>query len=275
MSVVGVMVPAAKVARSSAKHLLALLLFLSIRATAALITVVAVRLLGKCGVARVPRLPVQPREEVLGRLRGRGSRGGGVCRPFFAGRRLAPPPISPRALGPRVLLNSFLPLSVVGRVKGDVWFLATNIRVTCRGMEDVVLTLAQRTKYTAVEIILYTIHTVAVGKASSATCDFQNCLAAGMITHVVIGVVEMATYILTELFHGLLLLEEGGEGREGGRGGVGEVLPGDPRTAGLSRPVPFQSQQHLERRREPVLLLGHYPVQLLSGDRNQQNLIIN
>ena len=69
--------------------------------------------------------------------------------------------------------------------------------------------------------------------------------------------------VLTELFHYLLLFEERGEGRERGGGRVRKILPRDTRAARLPTLVPFQSQQDLERGRKPVLLLGHYPVQLM------------
>ena len=68
---------------------------------------------------------------------------------------------------------------------------------------------------------------------------------------------------LTELFHYLLLFKERGEGRERGGGRVKKILPRDTRAARLPTLVPFQSQQDLERARKPVLLLGHYPVQLM------------
>ena len=65
---------------------------------------------------------------------------------------------------------------------------------------------------------------------------------------------------LTELFHGLLLLEEGGEGREGGGGRVREVLPGDCRAVGPLRGVPFQCQENAEWRWKLVLFLSNNPI---------------
>ena len=48
---------------------------------------------------------------------------------------------------------------------------------------------------------------------------------------------------------------------------MGEVLPGGPRAARLARLVPLQPQQDTEWRRELVILLGHYSIQLLPVSR--------